>query len=60
MQNTTIPVEIPAKANIFSRPNLSASIPGIMRPNVDEALMTASRYDANVAFIPLETAYVGI
>lgn len=60
IQNTMIPVEIPANANVFSLPNLSARIPGMTRPKVDEALIIASRYDANVMLIPFETAYTGV
>ncbi|TAQ89958.1 hypothetical protein B7494_g1693 [Chlorociboria aeruginascens] len=60
IHKTTIPVAKPPIANTFSRPNLSASTPGIMRPNVEDALIIASKYEASVGFTPLVTAYVGM
>ena len=56
----TMPVTMPPSANTFNRPYLSASTPGIIRPNVEAALIIASKYPASVGLIPLLTAYVGI
>ena len=55
-----MPVLIPAIARILKRPNLSARIPGMTRPNVDAALRIASRYEASVTSMPCITAYVGM
>lgn len=57
-QKIIIPVAIPANANMFCRPSLSASMPGMIRPKVDVALMIASRYAAKATPMPRDTAYV--
>ena len=59
MQKIAAAVAKIPNAKIFSRPTLSANIPGIMRPNVDAPLRIAAKYPASVVFIPLLTAYVG-
>lgn len=43
MQNAVIPVEKPPSANALMRPYLSARIPGIIRPKVDDALRMANK-----------------
>src|SRR5271155_2428965 len=59
-QKMTMPVIMPPSASMFNRPYLSASIPGMIRPNVEAALTIASKYEASVASMPLVTAYVGM
>lgn len=60
IQKMTIPLTMPAAAIMFKRPNLSAKIPGMIRPKVDAPLRTATRYEASAASMPLMTAYVGM
>ena len=59
-QQMTTPVITPASASMFNRPNLSASTPGMIRPNVAAALRIASKYEAVIASMPLVTAYAGM
>ena len=55
-QNITTAVVIPPTMNAFNRPNLSANMPGMTRPNVDAAFKIASKYPERVALMPLDTA----
>ena len=55
-QRMMIPVITPPRASMFNRPNLSARMPGIIRPKVEAAFRIASKYEANVASMPLDTA----
>lgn len=58
IQKMTIPVTRPPSANIFNRSYLSASTPGMIRPNVEAALIIGSMYPASVGSMPLVTARV--
>lgn len=60
MQKMTMPVTSAPRENMFSHPYLSAGAPGMMRPNVEAALMIASRYPTRDGSMPLVTAYVGM
>lgn len=59
-QKMTMPVIMLPSASMFNCLNLSASTPGMIRPNVEAALRIASKYEASVASMPLVTAYVGM
>src|ERR1700733_3722166 len=59
-QQMAIPVITPASASMFNRPNLSASTPWMIRPNVAATLRIASKYEASAASMPLMTAYAGM